>query len=370
MRLEKLGSRLPSSAWRLFHAPLPRFLRELSLSENLERDSSRVGLPESFSIDPRITKGQFEIGALKQKSDHGVQILRLTNATVLGSGIIVHKGAIHRSSSVYRTLSPMQVLTAAREYNSHKGHRPVVNSATIVSRQFVTHGTWGDYFLEFLMPMAWVPAQSGRIVLCDCAYVSRYAEMDGRTMGYECHDIPTAGIDVRDLEVVGPCQIFNNFEAANIAKMRERFPVITPRSSHKKVYLSRLGMNCGHLKYARAIKNEEEVAAYLHREGFEILSPHQMSNSEIRAWLAGADIIVGSWGAAMLNTVWSQPRTVIELVAENIWSPTYIKLSLANRVDRHIAIRTTDHCISIDRLSQTLDKQSVTHMESKMTMTR
>ena len=370
MRLEKLGSRLPSSAWRLFHAPLPRFLRELSLSENLERDSSRVGLPESFSIDPRITKGQFEIGALKQKSDHGVQILRLTNATVLGSGIIVHKGAIHLASSVYRTLSPLRVLKAAQEFASGKTGRPMLDAATIVSRQFVNNGTWGDYFLEFLMPMAWVPVNSGRIVLCDCGFISKYASKESEVLGFDCHDIPDGGIEIKNLEVIGPCQIFNNFEEANIRKLRERFPVKADEGGSKKVFLSRLGVNCENAKNARVIANEPDIAAYLASEGFDILYPHEIANREIRERIAGADVIVGCWGAAMLNTVWSQPRTVIELVAENIWSPTYIKLSLANRVDRHIAIRTTDHCISIDRLSQTLDKQSVTHMESKMTMTR
>ena len=357
MRLEKLGSRLPSSAWRLFHAPLPRFLRELSLSENLERDSSRVGLPESFSIDPRITKGQFEIGALKQKSDLGVQILRLTNATVLGGGIIVHKGAIHLASSVYRTLSPLRVLKAAQEFHSGKTGRPMLDAATIVSRQFVNNGTWGDYFLEFLMPMAWIPVNSGRIVLCDCGFISKYASKESEVLGFDCHDIPDGGIEIKNLEVIGPCQIFNNFEEANIGRLRERFPVTADRLSSKRVFLSRLGVTCGNTKNARAIANEADVAAYLASEGFDILYPHEMANHEIRARIAEAEVIVGCWGAAMLNTAWSRPGTVIELVSEKIWSPTAVKLSLANGVERHIAIRTTDHRIPIDFLSKILHQQ-------------
>ena len=59
----------------------------------------------------------------------------------------------------------------------------------------------------------------------------------------------------------------------------------------------------------------------------------------------------------MLNTAWSRPGTVIELVSEKIWSPTAVKLSLANGVERHIAIRTTDHRIPIDFLSKILHQQ-------------
>jgi hypothetical protein len=60
----------------------------------------------------------------------------------------------------------------------------------------------------------------------------------------------------------------------------------------------------------------------------------------------------------MLNTAWSRPKTVIELVSEKIWSPTAVKLSLANGVERHIAIRTTNHRISIDLLAKALQTQN------------
>lgn len=351
--VEKIHPRLPAFALRVLYAPLPRILRERSLAEDLERASQPVGLPSSYAIDSRLLMSCPGIASWR-RADAGVKILHLTDVTVLGNGTIIRRGAIHRSSPVYSRLNTSQVLAAAREYHSPKRPRPVLDAATIVSRQIINEGTWGDYFLEFLMPMVWVPARPGRTVLCDCGFVSRHAGRDSDALGFECLDIPAAGLRVRDLEVVGPCQVFNNFEEANILKMRERFPVRSDDGSRKRLFLSRLGAVSENLKKPRAIANEEEVASYLRSEGFEILYPHEMDNGAIRSRIAGADVVVGCWGAAMLNNIWGRPRVVIELVSENFWSPTAVKLSLANGVERHIAIRTTDHRISIAELSAAL----------------
>jgi len=158
--------------------------------------------------------------------------------------------------------------------------------------------------------------------------------------------------------VIGPCQVFNNFEEANISRLREKFPAKTVHMSPKRVFLSRLGVVSDNAKNPRAIANEEEVAGCLESEGFEILYAHEMDGDEVRGRIAGAEVIVGCWGAAMLNAAWARPKTVIELVSEKIWSPTAVKMSLANGVERHVAIRTTEHRISIDALSRALEPQS------------
>ena len=354
--VEKLRARVPRFAGKFLYAPVHRNFRESSLFEDLERTSLPVGLPPSYCIDSRIPQAFPEIYSLRRTAGSGVEILHLADATVLSHGIIVHRGAIHRCSSVYSRLNLDQILAAAREYHDGKNRRPALDSATIVSRQFVNEGTWGDYFLEFLMPMAWVPPRSGRTVLCDCGFVSKYTGRESRTLGFECRSIPAGGIRVRDLEVIGPCQVFNNFEEANLNKLRERFPARRDRMSPKRVFLSRLGVVSDNTKISRAISNEEEVAGYLKSEGFEILYAHEMDQDEMRGRIAGAEVIVGCWGAAMLNAAWAWPKTVIELVSEWVWSPTAVKMSLANGVERHIAIRTTDHRISIEELSKALEE--------------
>lgn len=355
--VEKFHARLPAFAMRFLYAPLPRIFREHSLAEDLERASQPVGLPPSYAIDSRLLRA-CPCVALLRRADAGVKILRLGDATVLGNGTIIRQGAIHRSSPVYRRINPSRLLAAAREYHFPKRPRAVIDSATIVSRQIINEGTWGDYFLEFLMPMAWVPARPGRIVLRDSDFISKHAGKESDALGFECLDLPAGGLRVRDLEVIGPCQVFNNFEEANIRKMRERFPVKPAAGSPKRVFLSRLGVVSENVKNPRAIANEEEVAAYLGSEGFEILYPHEMDNDGIRSRIAGADVVVGCWGAAMLNLLWGRPKIVIELVSENFWSPTAVKLSLANRVERHVAIRTNDHRISIAELSEALGSRT------------
>jgi len=356
--VEKLRARLPPFAAKFLYAPAHRIFRESSLSEDLERISLPVGLPSSYSIDPRIPQAFRGIHSFRRAGGSGVEMLHLADATVLSHGIIIHRGAIQRCSSVYSRLNLDQILAAAREYHDGENRRPALDSATIVSRQFVNEGTWGDYFLEFLMPMAWVPPRPGRTVLCDCDFVSKYAGRESQTLGFECRDIPAGGIRVRDLEVIGPCQVFNNFEEANLSKLRERFPARPDRMSPKRVYLSRLGVVSDNTKISRFISNEEEVAGYLKSEGFEILHAHEMDGDEMRGRIAGAEVIVGCWGAAMLNAAWARPKTVIELVSERIWSPTALKMSLANGVERHTAIRATDHRISIEELSKALEQAS------------
>ena len=354
--VEKFRVRLPAFALRFLHAPLPCIFRERSLAEDLEYACEPVGLPDSYTIDPHLLRACPDIASLR-RAEAGVKILHLADATVLGDGTIIQEGAIHRSSPAYRRLNASQILAAARECHFPKGPRACMDSATIVSRQLINQGTWGDYFLEFLMPMAWVPVRPGRIVLCDRDFIAKNAWRDSGALGFECLNIPAGGLRVRSLEVIGPCQVFNNFEEANIRKMREKFAVKPAGGSPKRVFLSRLGVVSENVKNQRAIANEEEVAAYLSSEGFEILYPHEMDNDGIRGRIAGADVVVGCWGAAMLNVMWGRPRVVVELVSENFWSPTAVKLSLANGVERHVAIRTSDHRISIAELSAALDSR-------------
>ena len=208
------------------------------------------------------------------------------------------------------------------------------------------------------MPMAWAPVRPGRTVLSDCDFISRHAKRDSDVLGFECLNLPAGGLRVGNLEVIGPCQVFNNFEEANVRKMRERFPVKPVAGSPDRVFLSRLGVVSENVKKPRAIANEEEVAAYLSSKGFEILFAHEMDNGAIRGRIAGVDVVVGCWGAAMLNVMWGRPKAVIELVSEQFWSPTAVKLSLANGVERHTAIRTTNRRISIDELSKALELNS------------
>ena len=79
--VEKLRARLPLFAAKFLYAPAHRIFRENSLSEDLERISLPVGLPSSYSIDPRIPRASPEIHSLRRAGGCGVQILHLADAT-------------------------------------------------------------------------------------------------------------------------------------------------------------------------------------------------------------------------------------------------------------------------------------------------
>ena len=63
--VEKLRAHLPPFAGKFLYEPIHRIFRESSLSEDIERGSLPVGLPASYSIDPRIPQAPPEIHSLR-----------------------------------------------------------------------------------------------------------------------------------------------------------------------------------------------------------------------------------------------------------------------------------------------------------------
>jgi hypothetical protein len=320
----------------------------------MERSGRLEPVPVAYEVDRSLSGIYGGIHLFRRGDGEGISSHWIEKATVLPGGCVVAGGAIHPASSCFRSISSSRVLRAARDFHRKAGPRPVLKKATLISRQLIHRGTWGDYFLEFLMSAAWLSASERRTVLADCAYVRKHAPADRESLGIDLLEIPESGIHVDVLEVVGPSQLFNNFEFANIRRMRERFPAGLAPSRPEAVYLSRVGVTPEVSKHPRHIVNEPEIETFLSAQGFEILRAHEVGNAQVRARLAEANLVIGSWGAAMLNLIWGSPAAVIELAAERAWSPTALKICAALNVGSYKTVCAENGYIEPNRIEEAI----------------
>ncbi|MBD1827989.1 tetratricopeptide repeat protein [Microcoleus vaginatus GB1-A2] len=81
-------------------------------------------------------------------------------------------------------------------------------------------------------------------------------------------------------------------------------------------------------KERRRVINEDELVAVLSEFGFKSIAPESMSVAEQISLFAAAEVVIGSHGAALTNTVFCSPATkVIEIFAPDYVNPCYRKLS-------------------------------------------
>jgi tetratricopeptide (TPR) repeat protein len=81
-------------------------------------------------------------------------------------------------------------------------------------------------------------------------------------------------------------------------------------------------------KQRRKVINEDKLIAVLSKFGFKSIAPESMSVAEQVSLFAAAEVIIGTHGAALTNTVFCRPGTkVIEIFAPDYVNPCYRKLS-------------------------------------------
>jgi hypothetical protein len=93
------------------------------------------------------------------------------------------------------------------------------------------------------------------------------------------------------------------FSPSALNSMREKLSAMLGLADEdypKKIMLRR---NSG----ARAMKNEEGLAALLQEQGFSVVYPEKLTFSQQFHLFSGAECVVGATGAAMANLVFCQP---------------------------------------------------------------
>jgi hypothetical protein len=91
--------------------------------------------------------------------------------------------------------------------------------------------------------------------------------------------------------------------------VRERAVTTQESENSKNIYISRRDAN------RRRVRNEDEVESVLSEFGFETFVPGKLPYKKQVSLFSGADIIVGSHGAGMMNALFNEGGTLIELMA-------------------------------------------------------
>lgn len=94
---------------------------------------------------------------------------------------------------------------------------------------------------------------------------------------------------------------------------------------NNRIYISRRDAD------RRQVKNESEIRSVLSEFGFETYVPGKLSYSDQVSLFSNANIIVGPHGAGMMNALYSENGTLIELMSDS--SPNVHHFCLSNLTD-------------------------------------
>lgn len=350
--IQRFHARLPRAAWRLYHAPIGRSFREESMLERIAPLCSLKTYPPSYSIDSKLAHLTAGVPLLSPDDGFRSEVVKVRGALVLGDGTVVCGGIVHRGSLLYGRISPERLLRASRAAFNGKP-RPTLARATLISTQMVDQGSYGDFVLEFSLPLAANYQRIDGPMLVACGYVSKFCGPDLEPLHIAKFEIPETGVSVDELTIVGPCQIYDNFTRHNVLAMRSAFPV-TPAKPSRNVYISRAGYSETSEKRPRVIKNEVEIEGLLASRGFNVLRAHEVPNCRMREAVAGAEIVVGSHGSGLFHLLWGNPRAIVELASESWWGASCYKFSQVLQTPAYRVIAADQGAISLEKLDAAL----------------
>lgn len=354
--LAPFSNRLPRRLWRWLYRPIPRSLREESLFESCQAGCRPIAWPASFSLDPALGRNLQDIHFLAPSKPPSPKIIEVSNAVVHSDGLIVSHNIVHSASSCYSRISP-HILFRASAARYAGNSLTTINRATLISRQLIDQGTYGDYFIEFLLPLCRSSRAVQAPLLADADFIGKYCDVDLKQLGFPpSKRIPDEGVSVKTLTVIGPCQPFDNFAADNLAAVVNAFPAKPPqRERTGRFYLSRRGfVEKSSSKQRRSLDNEAEIEEFLVHRGFDILRPDGTNNSEMRNQLSIATIVIFNHGSGFFNAIWGRPRFVVELASEEWWNPAFLRLSRAMGVAAYHLLCSRGGRIDVEKLAAAL----------------
>jgi hypothetical protein len=358
MILEKivnLENRFPLFLNKLCWREIGPLLRKKSLHEEMALQSSIVELPKEYFISNGLMEAYKEGLVHRLNKPEERLVYDTYNAWVSSKGVIISNKAIHKYSSLHARLTPMKILKTLLDF--YKLPHQKVEKASIISQQFVDQGTFGDYVIELLIPLAASRDYINQPILVENNYACSFLRADCTKLGIKTLAIPPSGVQVKHLRIIGSPQIYDNFSSFGTKALVKSFPVGNARVNKEgMIYLSRVGLVRSCSKRQREIKNETHIEEFLSGFGFSIIRPHECDNSTIRAAIHASRIVVGSHGSGLIHLAWGQPELVIELANKECWGCAFIKLALASGIKKYHVIETKNGFISLEELKNILNK--------------
>jgi len=350
--IQRFRARLPGWIWRYYHRPIGRRFREESMLESIAPHCSQKAYPPTYRIDPKLNHQTTGVSLLSTDDGFRSEIIKVRNALVLNDGLVLCGGSVHRGSVLYGRITTEKLFRASAQAFDGRA-RAALTRATLISTQIVDQGSYGDFVLEFSLPLAANREHVEGPLLIERGYISSYCDEDLKALLMEKYSIPENGVLVDELTIVGPCQIYDNFTRHNVLAIRSAFPV-APAKTARNVYISRAGYRQVSDKTARHIKNEVEVEDYLRNKGFEIFRAHEAPNKLVREAVASANIVIGSHGSGLFHLLWGNPRAIIEVASEGWWGASCYKFSQVLQTPSYQVLATDDEVISLEKLDSML----------------
>lgn len=172
---------------------------------------------------------------------------------------------------------------------------------------------YGHYVIDFMTRVCAVAEVGGELsdLPILCAPLPSYAREMIALFGFGDRrfvEIPARVDEVtefRDCALVGAVPY-----AAGFRWLRDRYRRLHPRrepggggARRRRIYLSRGELAAG----KRRLANEDEVAQFLFREGFEVIHPSLLPVAEVAAAVRDAEIVVSPMGAGTSNLIFASP---------------------------------------------------------------
>jgi hypothetical protein len=268
---------------------------------------------------------QVPIGEPKRLSGR-LNLLR--NVWVGPDGLICQRRSVDPWSSLYGRLTRERLL---RESMMRKKNPAEIPSARLVVRAVNERGTYGDYFIEFLTPLCFEGIGTAENpYLLDADFVKKYAPGDLNALDRAAIEIPLGGLLVNNLQIIPPCQAWDNFTPQTITSLRDAFGIHPRPETGRRIYLSRCGLPSDPTnKQHRSLENELDVEKLMVSMGYEILRTHEVDNTHARKALAECVSVLGTHGAALAHLAFARPLLVMEIAQKAWWVPCYLKLAHA-----------------------------------------
>jgi hypothetical protein len=219
--LNKLSSiilpHLPKFLWYAYFSPLTCFFKPNSPLQKKLKKSQRHSIPRDYFIEQSITVNKPEI--IHFIPDKNEEETILHDVYILKNGSIISNEAILCESSLFQKISFDRLIRDSASYFSSK--KQFIPEATFIPRQVIDHGTYGDYFAEFLVPFCSHQVKKEYPLLIDADFVYKYIKRDLYPIGYlNILRIPETGLHVRKLIIKTADQFFDNFIPQNLLKLK------------------------------------------------------------------------------------------------------------------------------------------------------
>jgi capsular polysaccharide biosynthesis protein len=353
-----IDKHVPAIFWKIIHLPIPKKLRRPSMHEEFESSCVSVDFPNSYIVNNGELKGNLNPLYVNNTYTTKKPYL-LEDVLILPDGILILDQKIHQYSSLFNQISIRKICDISREVITHR-EASYIDSAFFIPRQFVKHGTYGDYIMEFLLPFCNSEIDRKMPLLIDASFIYKNILNESKELGHnDIRLISKPGVRVGKLYIPPCCQVFDHFTIQNLESISHRFQIkesdIPTHSG--KVYLSRFGFPLtGREKQFRIISNEMEIEEFLSEKGFLIIRSHELSNNIVRAMLKNAKYIVANHGSAMFHLMWSRPKCIIELAEESWWNQCFVKLGYAIGAGDYHVVKSDNGIIDINKLSLIINK--------------